>query len=305
MTYLGFDTYACPTPAQLVLLRQKFDFLNYYLRAPSNNGARWKGRRDALVKQGWGIWPIYVGQQLVGPGSHSVNPTQGTLDGHQAVQNLKEEGFAPDTILTIDLENGLPFPDAEKGYIQNLSNVVRSAGYRPGIYCSFQFAARAKEAVPDANIWVYHVPSVNYSTLKGPFPTPPDPTTSGYAGADLWQFRDETMLPTMGGLVVDFDSSKVQHSDTVSSHFPTPSIDTPVLSTPAVTVTTGYPAGSVQEYQHLLNLAGCTPPLVIDGVNGLRTQMAVFWYQLEHGLLQDGVVSPQTISSLRSYASRI
>src|ERR1700691_4592878 len=51
----------------------------YFAPAPSHGDTSWMARRSALVAAGWGIAPIYVGQQITGPGSH--NPSWSGHDG--------------------------------------------------------------------------------------------------------------------------------------------------------------------------------------------------------------------------------
>lgn len=59
----------------------------------------------------------------------------------------------------------------------------------------------------------------------------------------------------------------------------------------------------VRELQALLNEAGATPELVVDGNFWSKTEIAVKQYQSSHGLTADGVVGPITWQSLSGDAS--
>lgn len=56
----------------------------------------------------------------------------------------------------------------------------------------------------------------------------------------------------------------------------------------------------VAEIQRLLNAAGYSPPLAVDGSYGPKTQAAVRWYQQSHGLAVDGDVGPKTWSAMHA-----
>jgi hypothetical protein len=82
----------------------------YYLGpAPSHTSTSWMGQRAALLAGGWGIAPLYVGQQIKGPGRHKVSAAQGSADGLDAAHLMQSEGFAAGTCVYLDLEDGPPF----------------------------------------------------------------------------------------------------------------------------------------------------------------------------------------------------
>lgn len=53
-----------------------------------------------------------------------------------------------------------------------------------------------------------------------------------------------------------------------------------------------------KELQDLLNRAGCTPPLVVDGGFGLKTDMALRVFQKNHGLTVDGICGEKSWKAL-------
>ena len=66
------------------------------------------GRRAAMAAAGWGLAPIYVGQQIAGPGRHAVSGPQGAIDGAHAAALMAGEGFAAGACVYLDLEDGAP-----------------------------------------------------------------------------------------------------------------------------------------------------------------------------------------------------
>jgi peptidoglycan hydrolase-like protein with peptidoglycan-binding domain len=72
------------------------------------------------------------------------------------------------------------------------------------------------------------------------------------------------------------------------------------------TLSRGSKGQSVHNLQDLLNQAdrkasfGNPPPLAVDGDFGPQTEKAVKSYQRYYGLLVDGIVGPQTWSSLHA-----
>lgn len=209
MSYAGFDRADCPDLAMMARLKAETNLVwcGYYLRAPSQAASTWRGKRAALVKQGWGLAPIFVGQETVGPGSHVVTAAQGVIDGKLCVSDMLEEGFPSASAVFIDLENGPPFGSMEKAYVGSLMDAINSSGFRAGVYCSFLFAAQVAALRPSADLWVFHVNTVNRHAVSGKNFPAPDPSASRYKGAKIWQHDDSAVLTAFGNLLVDLDSA--------------------------------------------------------------------------------------------------
>src|SRR5579875_3277028 len=82
--FAGFDRTAFPGRAEMGWLRKNTNltWCGYYLApAPSHGDTGWMGNRAVLAGQGWGIAPVYVGQQVTGPGSHDSSLATGQADG--------------------------------------------------------------------------------------------------------------------------------------------------------------------------------------------------------------------------------
>lgn len=212
MPFAGFDRADMPPLDMMERLKHETNlaWCGFYLPAPSQSGKTWRGNRAKLAAMGWGLLPIFVGQQVVGPGSHNVTSTQGASDGSRACDAMRAEGFAPGSWVYLDLENGPPLPLALQAYAAAWIDAVEAGGFRAGVYCSFLFAGQIAALRPKARIWVFHVPTTAHHPVAGTvFPTP-DPSKSGFPGAVVWQRDDEAVLTAFGGLVVDLDVSTMR-----------------------------------------------------------------------------------------------
>ena len=210
----GFDCSDFPGLAEMTWLKSDSNLLwcGYYLGpAPSHSSTTWMGQRAALAAAGWGTAPLYVGQQIKGPGRHNVNGPQGTADGNDAAALLNTEGFVRGTCVYLDLEDGPPFTAPRTDYVDAWADAIQGAGFLPGVYCSHAFAADVHTLRPSVRIWAFKVET----TQEHPFPGTnfPDlhPAGSGYPGAFAWQLGQNCRLslPTAPSrsLLVDLDSA--------------------------------------------------------------------------------------------------
>ncbi len=210
----GFDTAQFPGAAEMAWLKANSNlaWCGYYLGpAPSHAGTSWMGQRAALQSVGWGIAPLYVGQQISGPGRHSVSGAQGMIDGSDADRLLLADGFNEGTAVYLDLEDGPPFEAPRTDYVAAWVAAVKNGGFQPGIYCSHGFAEDVHRVCPDARIWAFKVAT----TAEHPFPGVnfPDlhPAGCGYPGASIWQLGQNCRLSLppapLSSPLVDLDSA--------------------------------------------------------------------------------------------------
>lgn len=209
--YAGFDASAFPGIDNTAWLKANTNlvFAGFYLGpTPSHGHADWMSHRGALQAQGWGLVPIFVGQQTVGPGGHEVTAGQGTTDGDHAASLMRVAGFEPGRGVWLDLENGLPLTDPEAGYVQAWAEAVSAAGYAPKVYCSHAMAEAvvATGAVGPDDIWAFKVASTAEHAIKGTAFPAKDPGGSGYAGARVWQC-DQNAIISVGAhqMLVDLN----------------------------------------------------------------------------------------------------
>jgi hypothetical protein len=199
--FAGFDTDIYPGDAQMawLLANTNFVFCGYYLApAPSHGDRSWMGNRAGLAAAGWGIAPVYLGQQVVGPGSHNPSAAQGTIDGTDAAAKMAGEDFAARSCVYLDLENGPPLPDVLGDYVGAWCDAVAAGGYQPGVYCSHAIAASVVALTANIRIWAFKVPTIAPNSVPGTeFPTP-DPSGSGFAAATMWQRGQNCQLSLQG-----------------------------------------------------------------------------------------------------------
>lgn len=213
--FAGFDRSDYPGAAAMawLLAHTNLRWCGFYLApSPSHQALSWmKAPPEAF--EGWGRAAIYVGQETTGPGSHKVTAAQGTIDGQDAAALMTEANapFEDGSCIWLDLENGMPLTTAQREYVAAWCDAVTAEGYAPGVYCSFQMAALIAQLRPGVRIWVFHVPTVQQHRVAGSTFPSPDPSTSGFAGASVWQRDDEAVIACSvapgGVLTVDLNSA--------------------------------------------------------------------------------------------------
>lgn len=207
MPFRGFDTDVFPGFDAMTDLRRDFDLVGFYLRAPSHPDQSWSGKRSGLAQLGYGFLPIFVGQQVVGPGSHILTAEQGELDGVAACQAMFAEGFVKGSKVFLDLENGPPFGTLQTAYVFAVIKAVAAGGMVAGVYASHMLAPALAMFAPSAPLWIFKVPTVARTAAAPPF-TAPNPVLGGRSEAVAWQYRQNVQI-SVGGhdLVVDLDTA--------------------------------------------------------------------------------------------------
>jgi hypothetical protein len=136
--HAGFDRSDYPGDTTMAWLKANTNLVwcgYYFGPAPSHSGTSWMGKRANLVAAGWGIAPLYVGEQVIPPGSQDPSATKGTTDGREAVTFMANEGFAPESCVFLDLEDG-SLPQRLSDYTASWIKAVADGGFQPGVYCS-------------------------------------------------------------------------------------------------------------------------------------------------------------------------
>jgi hypothetical protein len=212
--YAGFDASGFPGVTQMGWLKKNTNltWCGFYLgKAPSHPDTSWMKHKPDLDKQGWGIAPLYLGQQVTGPGSHNVTLEQGTKDGADAISLMQHAGFSAGTYIYLDLENGKPFPDDQHEYVAGWIDAVIAGKYQPGVYCSFTLAEDVHTLRSQARIWAFKVSTTKPHPVPGSNYPDPHPAGCGYAGAYAWQLGMMCQISVPGApngiLTVDLDSA--------------------------------------------------------------------------------------------------
>ncbi|HME23828.1 MAG TPA: glycoside hydrolase domain-containing protein [Acetobacteraceae bacterium] len=185
----------------------------YFGPTPSHDGTSWLGKRAKLVADGWGIAPLYVGEQVIPPGSENPSAAKGTADGQDAVQFMANEGFQPGSCVYLDLEDGSLPPPLEE-YTASWIEAVAAGGFQPGVYCSHVIANKVSALAPNVRIWAFKVPTTASHHSPGPPFREDDPASSGFANAVAWQLDQNATIdvtPAPGGQFkpIDLDSARV------------------------------------------------------------------------------------------------
>ncbi|HKF72862.1 MAG TPA: glycoside hydrolase domain-containing protein [Stellaceae bacterium] len=210
--FAGFDAADYPGDGVMAWLKAHTNLVwcGYYLGpAPSHGDTSWMGTRAAITALGMGIAPIYVGQQVTGPGSKSPSLAQGTTDGGEAADLMTSEAFTPGSCVYLDLENGPPLTQPLRDYVAGWYDAVSARGFQPGVYCSHAFADQIHQLRSGARIWAFKVSTVTPHPVPGTnFPTS-DPAGCGYTGAFAWQLGQNCQLTVPGApqgtLLADLD----------------------------------------------------------------------------------------------------
>jgi hypothetical protein len=193
--YLGLDTNLYPGDALLPALRKQFDYLGYWLNIPPGaDHNEWVGKRAAVLKAGFGFLILYnarLDKQL----RRNDPAALGATDGAEAAHAAKTEGFPPNAILFLDLEEGGRMLPEQLAYIGAWMHAVRAHGYRVGVYCAGIPFRDSGLTLTTADDIVAHFPGTAIWVANDQCPPAPGcvaravrPSQSGFPHALVWQF---------------------------------------------------------------------------------------------------------------------
>lgn len=200
-SYLGFDANDYPGDDGLPILRKTFTFSSYWLSPPpGEKHSTWLGKRTALESQGFGFLILWNGRQTRNLKSASDAEQKGKLDAENAAKSARQEGFAPGTIIFLDLEEGGRLSPAYHDYVNQWIDTLASENFRAGVYCSsMPVDEGGGVSITTANdlqdqlagrklvFWVF-----NDTCPPSPgcaFPQiPPAPPQGGFSAAKVWQY---------------------------------------------------------------------------------------------------------------------
>ena len=200
-TYLGFDRNIYPGDDTLPILRKTFSFTGYWLSPPPGEKAStWTGKRELLRSQRFGFLVLYRGRESRELKNEKGAKQKGSLDARNAVIAAKAEGFAPHTVVFLDIEDGGRLPAAYHEYLRAWTDELAVADYRAGVYCSGMPVAeggsvsvvtaddiRHNIGARDLVYWVYNDACPPSPGCVAP-QNPPPASASGVSYAVVWQF---------------------------------------------------------------------------------------------------------------------
>ncbi len=205
--YLGFDRNTYPGDDALPILRKTFSFASYWLSPPPGEKTNtWSGKRELLRKHGFGFVVLFRGREEKDLKSIDDAAAKGELDARATVEAAQQEGFSPQTIVYLDIEEGGRLSAKYHKYIIEWLWHVSPFYFQGGFYCSGipvkEDKGKSITTCEDIDndlsprsrgfsIWAYNdvcPPSPGCS-----FPeNPPSPSVSGKGFCetciDIWQF---------------------------------------------------------------------------------------------------------------------
>lgn len=152
----GFDCDHYPGDAPLGWLRIQAQFrvsVCYLAHEPGSPDPTWTSKVAYLRSNGWGLLPTYAGLQI---NSHELSAANGTRDGEEAATLMSDAGFAPTSIVYLDLEDGTPPSGNYLAYIKSWIAAVTAKGFTPALYCSHVIVENVRPLTPI--IWSFHIP---------------------------------------------------------------------------------------------------------------------------------------------------
>src|SRR5580692_61420 len=203
---IGFDSNEYPGDSALPALRHHFAFAGYWLtNSPGAHNNGWIGKRDALLRNGFGFLVLANGKTDAEISKAKRNGTApaalGAKDAATATAAASHEHFPTRTILFLDQEEGGRLNANQSTYLLAWTEAVAHSGYLPGVYASGQPVddAPGKTITTIQNIremvaaqhlheiafWVYQdaCPPANGCTLQ-----PPPLAASGTLDVTAWQY---------------------------------------------------------------------------------------------------------------------
>lgn len=199
--YLGFDRNFYPGDDALPMLRKTFAFTGYWLSPPPGERTNtWKGKRKLLFSHGFGFLALYRGRTSGELQNEAAARKKGSQDARSAAASAKAEGFAPGTIIFLDVEEGGRLSAAYHAYLRSWIKSLAHAGFRAGVYCSaIPVSDGPGVTITTAGDILSHARAIDitiwaYNDVCPPSPgcifpeNPPSPDLSGNSYAAVWQF---------------------------------------------------------------------------------------------------------------------
>lgn len=220
--YAGFDRSLYPGDDIMTALwnQTNLAWCGFYLAPAPNHGKdrSWMTKRAFLTSLGWGLAPIYLGEQQskVCP-TCTANPSalKGSADAAQAISLAKTAGFSPGSTIYLDIETWSPLNAPMSDYYTNWVAGIITGGFVPGVYCPHVLATLLRGLDSRPVFWTVNgskYPSGKTATYQNPLPAP-EPSFSNIEYSTLWQFSLDAgsliLSPTQKVPTIDFDSSSV------------------------------------------------------------------------------------------------
>jgi hypothetical protein len=226
--YAGFDRLKYPGDAMMTTLwnQSNLAWCGFYL-APAPNqkrGTSWMTRRAFLSTLGWGLAPIYLGEQQRKGAEWCKNcsfvpsASKGSIDAAEAITRATAAGFPAGSVIYLDIETWSPIEDALRDYYTSWITGIIGGGFVPGVYCPHVLARQLRGFNSRPVFWSVRgkYPSGASASYSRSMPAP-EPVFSGVEFSTVWQLSlspndNPTVLRVSPGQTVtgiDFDTASV------------------------------------------------------------------------------------------------
>jgi hypothetical protein len=200
-TFVGFDRNVYPGDDAVPVLRKTFSFAGYWLSPPPGERVNtWRGKRELLRSQGFGFVLLYRGRESKELKTPAQAKLEGIVDARDAAAAAKAEGFAIQTVVFLDIEEGGRLPTIYHAYLSAWAGELSRLNYRVGVYCSaIPVSEGGGSTITTAddirnNIGAHDVAYWVFNDVCPPSPgcgapqNPPPVSASGASYAAVWQF---------------------------------------------------------------------------------------------------------------------
>jgi hypothetical protein len=135
--FLGFDRNIYPGDDALPILRKTFAYAGFWVGPPPGEKINtWKGKRELMKSLGFGFAVLYRARAFNEVKKDVAAKQKAVIDAKAAAEGAKAEGFAANTVIFLDIEDGGRLPPTFHNYLRAWADELSRAGYRPGVYCS-------------------------------------------------------------------------------------------------------------------------------------------------------------------------
>src|ERR1700742_5388061 len=102
--FLGFDRDIYPGDDELPILRKTFTFAGFWLGPPPGEKVNtWKGKHELMKSLGFGVAALYRARPLNEVKKDAAAKQKAVIDAKAAAEGAKAEGFAPNTVIFLDI----------------------------------------------------------------------------------------------------------------------------------------------------------------------------------------------------------
>lgn len=220
--YAGFDRSEYPGDDLMSELWNNTNLVwcGFYLApAPSHPDTSWMNKLNTVREMGWAAVPVYVGQQPsdLPKTAHNASTVQGASDAGEAVILATNAGFATDTIIYLDIENSPSgaLKKEMKDYYRSWVATVTTLGFRPGVYCPFQYVQPLLALDKTPRFWAVNgtkFPTGKTKTYTTPFPAP-EPLLTTVPAASAWQLALDVKFRLNARNISPYDCNSSSYKD--------------------------------------------------------------------------------------------